>query len=463
MDPPHSDVEFRPVSTAFDRDHDTQRGELLASVTRADHLRPKPHFSASQSSWLAHCVTAIAASLAIAAGPCFAFAQLDSRPALAFAGLHDRLLKIRSLHVTGWTNEKVVVDGQEKLEKFTFEYYAERPSRSWNTWIGFSPDGVRTGYHVIDGSRRLHVSHSDKLATLDKRSQLEAELRVESNLQSHWAQRLIGDAATDHKFVGKDEVNDVLALRYECIREENGGKTRTVVWLHPVTALPVRTFVYHHAGGQEQLWLVNDRIETNVPPRPDMFSFQVPEGYALNPANGLPGQPFVPASASGGGRQSAVRDMFAIDDRAVLICWMNQPRPDEPVKRPGAEQDTLKIKLELTGSPEKRPCRQFPLRTQQDQDQVWQWALVIPSDQRPFNLAEELSVVFKSRRSQMEFSGYPLHFDDERLAKLLVRLQTETFSEQSPDEGPFTLADLRRQLDRIAAQPIDENEPSDEP
>jgi hypothetical protein len=173
----------------------------------------------------------------------------------------------------------------------------------------------------------------------------------------------------------------------------------------------------------------------------------------LNRASEQSGNPFVSASASGGGRQSASRDAFAIDDRAILICWMNQPRPDEPALPPGDEQDTLKIKLELTGPTGNRLCQEFPVRTQQDQDQLWHWALVVPSDRKPINLAEELKVVFKSRRSQMSFGNYPLRFDDERLAKLLVQVQTETFSEQPAEERPFTLVDLRRQLERILAQP----------
>ena len=225
----------------------------------------------------------------------------------------------------------------------------------------------------------------------------------------------------------------------------------------------MRSADYVKVDGKEELSHLNDRIETNVPPRPDMFSFQVPEGYTLNQADELPGKPFVHSSASAGGRQSAIREMFAIDDRAVLICWMNQPRPEEPVKPPDAEQDTLKIKMELTGSPAKRPCRQYPVRSQQDQDQVWHWALVVPRDRRPFNFAEVLNVVFKSGRSQMGYSNYPLRFDDERLAKLLVGLQTETFSEQPPEEAPFTLADLRKQIERIVAQPAGDDEPNDEP
>jgi hypothetical protein len=55
----------------------------------------------------------------------------------------------------------------------------------------------------------------------------------------------------------------------------------------------------------------------------------------------------------------------------------------------------------------------------------------------------------------MGFGQYLLRFDDQRLATLLVRLQTETFSEQPAEDGPFTLADLRRQLERIVAQRVD--------
>jgi hypothetical protein len=109
------------------------------------------------------------------------------------------------------------------------------------------------------------------------------------------------------------------------------------------------------------------------------------------------------------------------------------------------------MKMELTGSREKRPCQWFPVRIQQDQEFVWHWSLVVPCDGQPVNSSEALSVVFKTRLSQMSSSPHPLRFDDERLAKLLLRLQTETFSEQLPDEAPLTLAGLRQQLDRVDA------------
>jgi hypothetical protein len=283
---------------------------------------------------------------------------------------------------------------------------------------------------------------------------------VEVSLQNHWAQRLVGDATTDFRLIDKEEVNGVRALRYECIREEDGEKTRTVVWMHPETGLPVRSADYVTEAGNERLSSLYDRIETNVPPpRTDMFSFQPPEGYTLKHETAEANAPFVRAMASAGGRQSAARETIAIDDRAILICWMNQPRPDADPQPANAEPDPLKIKLELTGSPAKRPCSHFPIREQQDQDQLWHWSLVVPRDRKPLIAGEYLAVTFKTKKSQMGFSNYPLHFEEERLAKLLMQLQTETFSEQPADETPFTLADLRKQISQVLAQPVDDDEP----
>ena len=106
------------------------------------------------------------------------------------------------------------------------------------------------------------------------------------------------------------------------------------------------------------------------------------------------------------------------------------------------------MKMDLIGSGQERRCQWYPVRTQQDQYLVWHWSLVVPSDGKPMTSSEELSVVFKTRFSEMASSTYPLHFDEERLVKLLLRLQTETFSEQSQDDEAFTLADLRQQLAR---------------
>ena len=69
--------------------------------------------------------------------------------------------------------------------------------------------------------------------------------------------------------------------------------------------------------------------------------------------------------------------------------------------------------MELTGSPESRRCKWYPVRSQRDQDFVWHWSLVVPQDGRPLNSSEELSIVFKTRFSEMSSSSYPLYFDDD--------------------------------------------------
>src|SRR5207248_334857 len=161
------------------------------------------------------------------------------------------------------------------------------------------PDRVESGFYVLDESRVLRVSHTEKSATLTETIPLSVELGVESALQNHGASRLVEGAGTDYRFIGQEEVHSVQALRYESIREHFGEKTRNVVWLHSETGLPVRSACYVGPEGREQLSQLNDRIETNVPPRPGMFSFESPEGYTLKQVQRPSSEPFMGPSAGG--------------------------------------------------------------------------------------------------------------------------------------------------------------------
>jgi hypothetical protein len=459
---------WREIATARSTQQD--REPSIPARSTSEHpgtARPVPppvsNFRGRLRSWLPTALVTAVAAMAIATGLRVTYLCIAPRPAYAVEGLRERLLKIRSLHVTGWSYHTIEVDGKKSRQEFPFEYYIERPSRRWNTWHGFHPDRVESGFYVLDESRLLRVSHTEKSATLTEAIPLLVELGVESALQNHSASRLVEGAATDYRLIGREDVNGVRALRYESIREKFGDRDRNVVWLHPETGLPVRSAFYVGPEGREQLSQINDRIETNVPPSPGMFSFEAPEGYTLKQVKRSPTEPFVGPSAGGGGRHSGVRHTFAIDNRAILVCWMNQPRPPGAADRPAVENDVLMMNMELTGSPENRRCQWYPVRNQRDQDFVWHWSLVVPEDARPLNSSEELSIVFKTRFSEMSSNPYPLYFEDGRLAKLLLRLQTETFSEQSADEAPFTLADLRQQLARVLAEPADPEKPSETP
>lgn len=449
----HSDEELRLAYAAFEDDHDRLRNELLAAVARGEHHRYLTTVPFVMRRLLAVSIATVAASFLIGMGVWLITGAASSR-AYSFDGLQERLLKVRSLHVIGWTYRSMgIVDGREKVEKTPFELYVERPSRTWHTWIGIMPDGIRTGYRVSDGKRRLFVSHDDKIAALGKESQLGCELGVEVMLQYQWAQRLAGGVPSDYRSTGREEVNGVMANRYECRREAGGQKTRTVLWIHPDTGLPVRSAEYSGEEKAERLAQLNERIEFDVPPpRPDMFSFEPPSGYKLAQEPVEANAPFVRAMAVGGGREAAVREVFAIDDRAMLICWMNQPRADDVPQAQDAQPEPIRLKLELRGPSGNRPCEYFALRDQQDQNQVWHWSLVMPQDRKPIQSAETLSAEFQSKKAMLTFENSALRFDDSRLANLLTRLQKETFSDQSKEEAPFTLADLRKQVANRQAQ-----------
>ena len=187
-----------------------------------------------------------------------------------------------------------------------------------------------------------------------------------------------------------------------------------------------------------------------------MFSFEVPEGYRLEERDEPGGDQFASGSGSAGADQLAVRFVFAIDDRATLACWSHKKRgPDGPPRR-GWVADVMR--MEFSGAKTKRPCEWHFVQKQPDEDRVWIWSLVLPRDHRRLTAGEPLEIVFEGRGGVIGMSNGPLRFDDERLTKILERLQTEAFSEPSPDEPPFTLADMRKKIDKILAGAAESDE-----
>jgi hypothetical protein len=358
------------------------------------------------------------------------------------------------------------VDGVEERMEFPVEFYAERPGRLWQTWHAFSNGQSRSGFRVADGARQLWVSHTDKRAIVTKSTPLAVELRVESNLQNNWTGKIVEHPTSDYKLVGNDRVNGIEALQYEA--EWNNpagtGKTQNIVWVNPKTGLPVRSARYSvDATGKKDLSVLYDHIETDVRPRADMFTFQSPEDYRLEQKNELADDAFIAGSIQCHADYLATRIVLAIDDRAALVCWLwlhektdsKSPavglRSWHVVGPPRRGSDVDLMRVEFAGANTKRPCEWHFVHQQQDRDKHWTWSLVLPRDHRPLVGTERLNVTLEGRSSGATMSFVPLRFDDERLTKILGRIQSEAFSEPSPDEAPFTLAGLRKMVDEILA------------
>jgi hypothetical protein len=489
-----SDDDFRQAYAVFDDDHAALRDQFVSLLPAGGVVYPLPRRPARRGVWLA---LGVCACLALAVGTWLAFFTVGvaPRPAYALEGIHDRLLAVRSLHIKGWTYHSIEVDGKEVREKYPVERYVERPSREWHSWISFEYPGrqlhLRSGFSATDGSRALYVSDTDKEWTPTERDPFATELWIESTLQQQWARELIRGPTSEHRLAGTENLGGRQTLKYEYTR--SGGRSRCLLWLNPTTGLPVRCAAFDiGADGAEQPSLEYDQIEFDVRPRPAMFSFVPPVGYSIKPPEAPPPNPFV----DGAGSQAmddrvAVRPILAVDSLAVLVCWRHSHKRADGV---WSDPDVLVVpEIELIGTSTRRDCDLVPLKTQPDGDEAWRWGLILPRDRRPLDPGEVLNFkfAFPSGSSASGFGGTPLRLDDERLSKILARMQEQpspavmqerpsvaegtssgvkrgmppargvapgkppagpSIGLAGPDEGPLTLFRLRWQVARILKQ-----------
>ncbi len=429
---------------------------LHASTVRVERAQLSPPRRQLRKKLVRGLITA--ACVAVGVGAWLLWNLSSPTPVYGLDGIHERFLKIRSLHVTGQIVETVNdVNGVAERKELPVEFYAERPGRLWQTWYGFSRDRVSSGFIVVDGARQLWVSNSDKRAIVTKSTPLAVELRVESNLQNDWTRKIVEHSIADYKLIGKDTVNGIEALQYETEWSNPDGtaKTQNIVWVNPKTGLPVRSARYSFdAAGKRELSVLYHHIETDVHPRADMFTFKPPEYCRLEQKDELADDAFIAGSVQANADHLAARFVLAIDDRAALICWRREKQsPDGPQQRAVAAD---LLRMEFSGATTKRPCEWHFVDQQQERNKHWTWSLVLPRDHRPLAATERLNITLAEGTSGATMNLGRLRFDDERLTKILGRIQTEAFAEPSPDEAPFTLAGLRKMVDDICAAPADE-------
>ncbi|MGQ0637157.1 MAG: LolA family protein [Planctomycetaceae bacterium] len=453
-----SDDDLRQVYAAFRKDHDRLRTELLSALSDVRPTSRQPaDWLTSRRTWLA-----IAASICVTVALACWFALIATAPrtALALDGVYERFQKVRRLHVKGWTYYVHLVDGKEAIEKLPIEWYAERPARYWQTLNGVSQDGggvrISHGYLACDGSRSIVVSDDEKTVVSGTTDPLATELRVEWLLHHQWIQQLIQGPTAEYTLVGTETLGGRKTLKYERVYSSGDGRTRHVVWLNPTTGLPVRSTSFTiNADGHEHVALDFEQIEINTLLRPEMFSFEAPAGYQLmrGPEGGT--DDFVAGSAGSGRDRVALRHSFAIDNLAVLVCWNRHVEPAD--RAAPIEENPIVPQAALSSAYGTRECDLHAVQTQTEGDRTWQWSLVVPRDRRPIGATENLKMVFADgSRSMMSFIDGPLRLDDERLGRVIARLQglaTQPF----PAEDSFTLVQLRWQVTRILSSSEHEN------
>jgi hypothetical protein len=462
-----SEDEIRQAYAALDVDHDRLRDELLSKLP--DRLvTPRAPSPLHRRRWLAIAVSACVVAPLIA---WFAHVGFSPHPAYALEGVHERLLKIHSLHVKGWSYQVVPdkeSDDGEKTIKLPLEWYAERPSRSWHTFFGISSDAagvrVQTSHVAADGARSMVARDSEKLFMIGETDPLATEVGVEWLLQNVWTRQLVNGPTTAYTLVGRERVDGREMLKYERLDEHSHGRTRQVVWLNPTTGLPIRGAAFDiDKTGKERPASLYEQIEIDVPPAPHMFSQEPPEGYEVVTAGKGDAahdyDPFGMGSGSGSNKHrrdsTAIRHSFAVGNLAILVCWQHHA---ERIKPEDEEPGSIVPTVESVGTGTERKWELHPLIEQTVQGKVWHWSLVIPRDRRPLDATDSVQLIFSPPNgSKSSFHAFPLRFPDDKLAKILARMQ-ESYSlnaERISPAEPLTPARLREKAAQILSQPAD--------
>lgn len=462
MNPIPSDDEFREAYALVEGDQDALRARFVSLLPAGGVTYPLPDRQPLARVRLAG---ALAACLALAGVAWLAFFGVSpDRPAYALDGIHDRLLKVRSLYLKGWMDMPLEIDGKRTNQRCPIEQYVERPFRLWHTFHHFDQQGnawhKTSSHHAFDGSRSLRMSETENGRTVSRIDPLAVELRVESMLQEEIARELIRGPTSEYRFAGTETQGGRPTLRYERVETSAEGRTRSVLWLNPTTGLPVRFAAYHAEGeGPEQPSLVYEEISFNVPPpRPEMFSFRPADGEEVSSTNIPGGDSFIEDTLTAGNDRFAVRPSFAVDSLAVLVCWRHT---DAGPRETGLSPDVLMMPEVVLEGSARRECELIPLRTQSDEVGTWRWGLAVPRDRRPLDPSETLQILFAARAGGGAASiRTPLRLEDERLAKVLTRIQEQPFL-KSPASAPedderLTPVRLRWKLTRILKQEADE-------
>ena len=246
--------------------------------------------------------------------------------------------------------------------------------------------------------------------------------------------------------MGKELVDSKQSTKYSLMRQEGSSATRHVIWVDDETSFPVKSAWYNVSDdGTEELTMIYDRILVNTPPPKKMFPVTVPEGYDVKRGIVPPIDQFSIGSAGNGRDTLTVLMPIVVEDQGVLVCWSQQKQPVDLAGEPPKLEDLAagEIAFQLVLGNKKREGEWRPIAEQSDGKNLWKWGVVTPRDGEPLRLGEQIVVTMNLPKLIATVSQQSLRFDDQRLAKVIERLQTEAFPEL-PDDGPFTLADLRK-------------------
>lgn len=444
---PLPENDFAEAHELFNQGHAEQRARLMAALSQATQPRPK------KASWrtIPLPLRLTAAGLLIAATAAFLSLSQGER-AYGIEGLRERLLTIRSLHVKGWIYQQTKTEVGKATIAFPTEMFYERPYRNFRTYYGFSfgeaekLTQVTSSAIVDDGEKTMVIDNDKKTARLAPADKLSSELRIEQFLQQSLFEQIGKGNLGEFKQVGTEQIDKAMCDVYEHLDQRHEPmRFRQRIWLNPQDGLPVKFATYEiEPTGEEVIFFEWTEIGINVEPPPEMFSFQVPEGYERIEANNpTPRGAALTTSSAGSSTQWTNSGVgLNIDGSAVLFCWSLKTTDKNG---PQWFQTPPEFSLKGVG---KRPCEEITLRTDDNGEQRWRWSLIVPRDRQPLG-GSSLSMICRHAGNTTIGGATPLEFGHERLAEIVEAVQRRTLPENHDSAELWTLEELRQKLGEV--------------
>ena len=373
------------------------------------------------------------------------FSPASTPRAYGIEDVSAQMLAVDSLHVRGslyFSAEEA--PGGEAVE-VPIEYYVQRPRCYWLTTVA-TDKTVHTAYCASDGRRYINVDHKSRTCMLGSEAPLAAELRTASSFEVLLPQQLLGGHPSEYTRTGARELDggwvDVYERRLSFAEDST---LRHEVWLDPQTGLPVRAAIYRSdkPDGMERLRVEFREIAANVDPPAGLFSFEPPAGYEVAYHDRQPDE----ISGGGGSGQAgdahcAIRFMFNLNDRGILVCWAFWNTSESPYLEPDLDGPAGKHLNfpELSSADGRRYTHHF-LRVDEGAEFHWRWSLIVPTDAMPIG-NDVVKLTFRSEYGSNSFALTPLRCRPDRLGDLVMETQKLTLPEDAPVDAVLSLQEL---------------------
>jgi outer membrane lipoprotein-sorting protein len=435
MNTPTED-KFRDVYAVYERNHAEQRATMLAAL--------QPTMPVTRGWKLRLAAAALAAVLIVGLGIA-GVVSLRPTPAFGLDGVRERLQSLNSLHIKGFIYHRTTTPFGVATLRFPTECYYQRPSRSFHTSYGFSSQGddnlvkVTRSYSVSDGQRSLAVLHDEKKAVLTSPlDPLQTELSMECSLQVSETGKLVSEHPEDFERVGTERVDGNWCDIYQSKPAHDFGYWRRI-WVDPSKELPVRAMEFRRiSNGEDELQYEDTEIHANVDPPPELFTFEVPDGYEFTEVKNDLKTRYLPQNGQGSAGNRSVAEWVAlnIDDRAVLVCWSEWLKDkDKQVFFHDAPR------LVLEGNPD-RLCTDQMLYETMSGVIRWRWSLIMPDDNKPLG-KKSLMIKFRHPQGSNSLAVYPLVFSEPRLSEMVEKVQRRSLEAGGDFSAVKSLKQLR--------------------